>query len=67
MTAPVAIDARERSARPWLPETAPPWTFWIGPDGSTVRVNADGTVTPVLAPGHPRPGIAAEPCPWRAA
>jgi hypothetical protein len=56
-----AIDARERRARPWLPAEAPAWSFWIGPDGYTVRVNADGSTTPVLAPGYPRPGIASEP------
>lgn len=56
----ITIDPRERRARPWLPEAAPAWSFWVGPDGSTVRVNADGTTTPLLAAGHPRPGIAAE-------
>jgi hypothetical protein len=60
-----AIDARERCARPWLPAEAPPWTFWFGPDGHAVRVNADGSATPVLVPGHPRAGVAADPCATR--
>lgn len=59
------IDPRERRARPWLPVEAPPWTFWVAPDGPVVRLNADGSATPMLAPGMPRPGIASEPCATR--
>lgn len=55
------VDKREISARPWLPAEAPAWSFWIGPTGEVLRVNADGSATPILPPGHPRPGIAAEP------
>jgi transcriptional regulator with XRE-family HTH domain len=55
------LDTRERAARPWLPSSAPARTIWIGPDGEAVRVNDDGTVTPVVPGGHPRGGIASEP------
>lgn len=62
MTAPVAIDARERRARPWLPATAHAWTFHVGPTGEAVRVNVDGSVTAVLIGGMPRAGAASDPC-----
>jgi hypothetical protein len=55
------LDARELRARPWLPADAPAWSFWVGPDGTTVRVNADGSTTTLFAAGHPRPGVAWEP------
>jgi hypothetical protein len=57
----IPIDARARRAWPFLPASAPAGSWWQGPTGDLVRVEPDGTATPLAAPGHPRPGIAADP------
>jgi hypothetical protein len=57
-----AIAAAARRAWPFLPEAAPAGSWWQGPGGEVVRVEADGSASPLAAPGHPRPGVAADPC-----
>lgn len=52
-----------RRAYGWLPSTVTPGSIYQGPTGDVVRVLESGDVDPVLPPGHPRPGIAADPCP----
>lgn len=63
----VEIDARERAARHWLPLRAPIASVWVSPHGDAVRVQPDGSCAPLLAPGHPRAGIASDPCATRRA
>jgi len=62
----VAIDSRARAAFPWLPPSAPARAVLVGPDGTTVIVTESGTVDLALPGGHPRPGIASDPCAGKA-
>ncbi len=41
---------------------AGPGAIVVGPAGEVVRLDEDGSATPILPPGHPRPGIAGDPC-----
>lgn len=47
------IDARELAARPWLPRAALVGSHWQGPDGELVRVEGDGSVSPIVRGGSP--------------
>jgi len=62
MKAQVKVSLHARSAWPFLPVTAPPGSWWIGPLGELVQVLEDGTVDllPTTLP-HCR-GAAADPC-----
>jgi hypothetical protein len=64
VSALVAIDPRARGAWPVLRGLAyaEPGTVLVGDCGEILRIREDGGADPVLPPGHPRPGIAADPC-----
>lgn len=64
----VALDPRARRAWPGALRDlayAPPGVVVVGLGGELLRVLEDGTVDQVLASGHPRGGIASDPCATR--
>lgn len=48
----VSLDPRARRAWPFLAPTAPPGSWWQGPDGQLVQVREDGGADPWPAAGH---------------
>ncbi len=60
----VAIDARARAAWPALAGVAfaQPGTIFQGPSGELLRIREDGGADELVAGGHPRAGIASDPC-----